>query len=65
MTDDELLDHCLNALTNEYGEIAKMLLVEALQKRLGRPLTVTQPDTVSPAELRWRANRPWDDKESY
>jgi hypothetical protein len=23
-----------------------------------------KPETVSPAELRWRANRPWDDKET-
>jgi len=63
MTDEELLDHCLNALTNEYGEIAKMLLVEQLQKRLGRPLTVVE--TVSPAELRRRTNAPWNDKASY
>lgn len=63
MTDEELLDHCLHALTGEYGEIANTLLVEALQKRLGRPLTGGEP--ISPADRRKRMNAPWGDKASY
>lgn len=63
MTDEQLLDHCLNALRGEYGEIANALLVETLQKRLGRPLTGEEP--LSPADRRKRTNAPWDDKASY
>lgn len=63
MTDEQLLDHCLNALRGEYGEIANALLVEALQKRLGLPRTGEEP--LSPADRRKRINAPWDDKASY
>lgn len=72
MSDEELLTHCLNSLTGEYGEIANTILVERLQKRLARPyrtkeaIDELQADgTLSPAEHRRLINRPWHDKASY
>lgn len=62
MTDIELLSHSLSALTGEYGEIAKQLLVEELQKRVNR---VDAQLEHSPASMRRKANAPWDDKDSY
>jgi hypothetical protein len=64
MTDEDLLHHCLAALTGQYGDIAKNITVEALRKRLGYQ-QVKVVDTTSPAEIRRRANAPWNDKASY
>ena len=36
MSDTELLIHCYNSLTGEYGEIANTLLVETLKLRLAK-----------------------------
>ena len=36
MSDLELLQHCYNSLTGEYGEIANTLLVETLKLRLAK-----------------------------
>ena len=66
MNDEWLLEHCLNALTGEYGEIANTILVEQLRKRLSHSTRV--PDalaelayekSLSPAEYRRLMNRPW------
>ena len=36
MSDVELLIHCYNSLTGEYGELANTLLVETLKRRLAK-----------------------------
>lgn len=72
MTDEDLLMHCLHSMKGEYGEIANTILVEMLEKRLSRPIRVTEAlnelqadGTLSPAEHRRLINRPWHDKASY
>lgn len=71
MSDEDLLSHCLSALTGEYGEIATTLLVESLRKRLNRPSRVAEAlyeladaGVLSPAEYRRLANAPWQNKSS-
>lgn len=59
MTDEQLLSHCLNALTGEYGEIAQTILVEQLQRRLYRQNPEDSLPALSPVEIRRLANRPW------
>lgn len=62
VTDRQMLEHCLNSMTGEYGEIANVLIVEELKRRLAQPVEV---EALSPAEHRNKSNRPWDDKASY
>jgi len=37
ISDEDLLMHCYNSITGEYGEIANTLLVETLKVRLAKP----------------------------
>ena len=60
VTDRQMLEHCLNSMNGEYGEIANVLIVEELKRRLSQPV-----EALSPAMHRNKSNRPWDDKASY
>lgn len=54
MSDLELLEHCYNSLTGEYGEIANTLLVETLKLRLAKQeATDSKPTGYSITTLTW------------
>jgi hypothetical protein len=66
--DEELLVHCYNSLTGQYGEIANTLLVELLKRRLAiHEGSVWNPtglqELISPADMRKAANSAWDTDE--
>ena len=55
MSDLELLQHCYNSLTGEYGEIANTLLVETLKLRLAKQeATDSKPTGYSTTTLTWQ-----------
>jgi len=59
MSDQELLSHCYNSLTGEYGEIANTLLVETLKLRLAKPyVSQLKPTGYSTTTMTWQNGTP-------